>query len=147
MVLLRDRTEAEDLLQDCLERALTRRHLWRPVSLRAWLFTMMRNLHLNEQRRRGRRPAGVELDEAQIGLAGTQSLALEVAQTLAAFEKLPEEQREVLLLVAIEDMSYRQAAKVLNVPEGTIASRVSRARDRLRALVNGEPPIPLRRVK
>ncbi len=76
-----------------------------------------------------------------------QSLALEVSETLAAFEKLPEEQREVLLLVAVEEMSYREAARVLEISEGTVGSRVSRARERLRALMNGEAPVPLRRVK
>lgn len=146
-VLLRDSAAAEDLLQDCLERALTRRHLWQPISLRGWLFQMMRNLHLNERRRQARRPVRVPLEEVNVGLASAQGLALEVSQILAAFDQLPQEQREVLLLVVIEEMSYRQVAKILDISEGTVASRVSRARERLRALMNGEAPVPLRRVK
>ncbi len=146
-VLVRDPSRAEDLVQDCLERALTRRQLWRPGSLRGWLFRMMRNLHLNELRRAGRGPATTQLDETLVGRQGSQALALEVAETLAAFDRLPEEQREVLLLVAVEEMSYREAARVLDVSEGTVASRVSRARERLRAILNGEQPVPLRRVK
>lgn len=146
-VLLRDGERAEDLLQDCLERALARRHLWRPGSLRGWLFRMMRNLHLNEVRRQQRRPAGESIDDHEPALPATQGLRLEVNRVLAAFEQLPEAQREALLLIAVESLSYREAARILEVPEGTVVSRVSRARERLRMLSDNGPRVPLRRVK
>lgn len=146
-VLLRDGERAEDLLQDCLERALSRRHLWRPGSLRSWLFRMMRNLHLNEVRRQQRRPASETIDDHEPASAATQGLRLEVNRVLAAFGQLPEEQREALLLIAIENLSYREAARVLEVPEGTVVSRVSRARERLRLLSDNDPRASLRRVK
>ncbi len=146
-VLLRDADKAEDLLQDCLERALQRRHLWRPLSLRGWLFRMMRNLYLNDRRRRSRDPTRFPLDLSDGSLPARQSLALEVSQVLANFGQLSDEQREALLLVSVEDMSYRQAARILKTSEGTVASRVARARERLHHLSQGELIPPIRRVK
>lgn len=146
-VLSRDRERAEDLLQDCLERALSRRRLWRPVSMRGWLFRMMRNLYLNSIRDADRRPVNVPLDENYGSQAADQTLRVEVNQVLDAFEQLPDAQREALLLIAVESLSYREAARVLGVPEGTVVSRVSRARERLRVVNERGAPVKLRRVK
>lgn len=146
-VLCRDRERAEDLLQDCLERAWSRRHLWRPVSMRGWLFRMLRNLYLNDIRNQARQPAHVALDESHGSYTADQSLRVEANQVLAAFERLPDTQREALLLIAIESLSYREAARILDVPEGTVVSRVSRARESLRLSSEREAPVKLRRVK
>jgi len=147
--LLRDRSRAEDLLQDCLERALLRRHLflW-PGSLRGWLFRMMRNIHLNNARAKSRRPEIIDLDAVALqGSPADQIPHVEVLETLAAFDRLSEEQREVLLLVVVEGLSYREAARVTGLPAGTVMSRMARAREQLRALAQAPPATRLRRVK
>ena len=148
--LVRDPAGAEDLVQDCLERALARRHLWRrPGHLRAWLFTLMRRIHANQARARYRRPPTVTLDEeraANVTRNDPVSRA-ELEQTLAAIDALPVEQHEVLVLVVVEGLRYREAATVLGVPAGTIMSRLARARERLRVLRAGDREQRLRRVK
>jgi RNA polymerase sigma-70 factor (ECF subfamily) len=147
--LLRDGERGEDLLQDCLERALSRRHLFlRPRNLRAWLFRIMRNLYLNNRRTAHRRPEDIGLDAAGVrAIPADQIPNLEVAETLAAFDKLPLEQREPLLLVVVEGYSYREAARVLGVPAGTVMSRIARAREQLRELSREAASPRLRRVK
>ena len=146
--LLRDADSADDLVQDCLERALARRHLWRRGgSLRSWLFTILHTLHVNQQRNRRRRPMLVALDEDQDIAAGADPLSrIEAREILAAFHRLAEEQREALLLIVVEGVRYREAARILGVPEGTVVSRVSRARTQLRGLAGAAAP-RLRRVK
>jgi RNA polymerase sigma-70 factor (ECF subfamily) len=148
--LLRDDTAADDLVQDCLERALSRWHLRRREgSLRAWLFTIERNLFLNAARQRTRRGPHLGL-EALEGIAspeGSQEEALGAREVLAGLDLLPEEQRSVLLLVGVEDLSYEEAARVLRIPVGTVMSRLSRAREKMRQyLENGRGSV-LRRVK
>jgi RNA polymerase sigma-70 factor, ECF subfamily len=147
--LLRDSERGEDLLQDSLERALSRRHLfiW-PSNLRAWLFRIMRNVHLNNLRTARRRPLGLGLeDAASAAFPADQIPHVEIAETLAAFDKLPIEQREVLLLVVVEGHSYREAARMLGVPAGTVMSRMARAREQLRDLSTDATGPRLRRVK
>ncbi len=129
-----DGNRADDLVQDTLERALSRFTLWPPRDLRLWLFAIMHNLFVNQVRR----PDAVEYrEEPGEGDIHAQSPmdALELRDLDAALQKLPPEQREVLLLVALEELSYADAAKVLGVPPGTIMSRLSRGRDRLRSLL------------
>jgi RNA polymerase sigma-70 factor (ECF subfamily) len=147
--LLRDGERGEDLLQDCLERALSRRHLFlRPRNLRAWLFRIMRNLYLNNLRTAHRRSSNIGLDEAGVqAIPADQIPNLEIAEALAAFDKLPIEQRESLLLVVVEGYSYREAARVLGVPAGTVMSRIARAREQLREFSREATGPRLRRVK
>jgi RNA polymerase sigma factor (sigma-70 family) len=146
--LLRDRDRADDLVQDTLERALSRWLLRRADGdVRAWLFTILRNLHVSRWRSGRRRGATGDLDEATIGVAARQEAALEVHDVLAAMEQLPEEQKSLLLLVGVEDFSYGDAARILGMPIGTVMSRLSRARQRLRALVETGKVTLLRRVK
>jgi RNA polymerase sigma-70 factor (ECF subfamily) len=124
-------------VQDTLERAWNKLHLWRQGSdLRAWLFTIMHNVHVNQVRSRIA-GATVPLDEemAEAPVRPTQSDMLEVRDIDAALSRLPVEQREVLLLVALERMSYDEAARTLGIPIGTVMSRLARARERLRALL------------
>lgn len=134
-----DRARADDLVQDTLERAWNKFHLWRPGSdLRAWLFTVMHNVHINQIRATR---DFVELDDegAEMAVAGAQGASLEIRDLERALALLPAEQREVLLLVGLEDMSYAEVAEVLGVPIGTVMSRLSRAREKMRALMLGLP--------
>ncbi len=134
-----DRGRADDLVQDTLERALVKFHLWQPGSdLRAWLFTIMHNVYVN-QVRSSRNGMTTALDEESVqpAMRATQSDRLEVRDLQVALSRVPEEQREVLLLVGLEQMTYEEAAGVLGIPLGTVMSRLSRARERLRALLAG----------
>ena len=138
-----DRHGADDLVQDCLERALSRWHLRRAEGdVRGWLYTILYNRFLSDQHRRRRRgvhDALHEAAEAELpGVVGGQDSALAHRDLLRAFATLPEEQRSVLVLIAVEDLSYEEAARVLGVPVGTVMSRLSRGRQRLRHLMNGE---------
>ena len=146
--LLRDRDRADDLVQDTLERALSRWLMRRADGdVRAWLFTILRNLHVSRWRSERLRGANVELDETTMGMPARQEAALEVHDVLAAMEHLPEEQKSLLLLVGVEDFSYGDAARILGMPIGTVMSRLSRARQKLRALVETGKVTLLRRVK
>ena len=151
-----DRERADDLVQDTLERALSRWHLRRTEgNLRGWLYTILYNRFLTDQQRlRKRGLHGALTEESEIpGIDGGQDSALEHRDLLRAFSALPEEQRSVLLLIVIEDLSYEETAQVLGVPIGTVMSRLSRARERLRRHMygkideDGPPRGTLRRVK
>ena len=149
--LLRDRDEADDLVHDCLVRALDRLHTRRAgAELRPWLFAILHNLFVSRTRRARVRAGAERLDgvhEATLGHPPSQEDGLLFGDLVHAVNGLPEEQRTVLLLVAVEDLSYAEAARVLEVPIGTVMSRLSRARDRLARVTQGEPAAPLRRVK
>jgi RNA polymerase sigma-70 factor (ECF subfamily) len=147
--LVRDHDAADDLVQDTLERALSRWKLHRSDGdLRAWLFTIQRNLHVSALRQSQRRGAHVELDEATTpSSAARQESNIEVQDILATLDQLPEEQKSLLLLVGVEDLSYDDAAKVMGVPIGTVMSRLSRGRQRLRGLLETGRATLLRRVK
>ena len=147
--LRRDHAAADDLVQDTLERALLHWSSRRSDgNLRAWLFTILRNLHIGSRRQAQRRGTTVEIEEADLPdtAAGPDSM-LETRDVLAALDQLPEEQKSLLLLVGVEDFSYEEAARILDVPVGTVMSRLSRARKRLRSIVEGDRVTLLRRVK
>ena len=132
-----ERSLADDLVQDTLERAWAKLHLWRSGSdLRAWLFTIMHNVHVNQIRARAA-GATLPLDEdfPDTPVRASQADMLEVRDIDAAVKRLPLEQREVLLLIALEHMSYQQTADTLGIPIGTVMSRLSRARERLRVML------------
>ena len=147
--LLRNHAAADDLVQDTLERALSRWTSRRADGeLRTWLFAILRNLHIDAYRQAWRRGAEVEIDEDDHReTAPRQETALEARDVLAALEQLPEEQKSLLLLIGVEDFSYEEAARVVGVPIGTVMSRLSRARQRLRSIVEHGPVTLLRRVK
>lgn len=143
-VLCGDGPAADDLVQDTLERACGRLSQWRPgTDLRAWVFTIMHNLFVSETRRpRHRHELPVAEDavtavDAAFDPAGGWGAALDLERALRL---LPEPQLQVLLLVAFEDMSYEQVADAIGVPVGTVMSRLFRARERLKALLDGETP-------
>jgi RNA polymerase sigma-70 factor (ECF subfamily) len=135
-----ERSAADDLVQDTLERALSRFHLWRQGSdLRAWLFTIMHNIYVNQARARMRRQhEALETEPAAEAVRASEPDWLELRDIDGALARLPDEQRAVVLLVGLEQFTYEEAARVLDVPIGTIMSRLSRARERLRALLGSD---------
>lgn len=152
---------ADDLVQDTLERACNKWRLWLVGSdLRAWLFTLMHNLFANQMRYQSRQPGGAsmeDIDDAAETLSAPESgldLAIDLQRCLL---RLPQDQRAVLLLVCLEDLSYAEVARITGAPIGTVMSRLSRARSRLRELMEGTdtvatttaPNVPtvLRRLK
>jgi RNA polymerase sigma-70 factor (ECF subfamily) len=152
-VLAGDVHRADDLVQDTLARAWEKRRLWRAGSdLRAWLFTIMHNVHVNQFSMRQREYAQASLDADggaagwEIAVRATQSDRVELAEVLAQIGRLPVEQREVLMLAAVEELRYEEIGAVLNVPIGTVMSRLSRAREKLRRM-NAETPSPLKVVR
>jgi RNA polymerase sigma factor (sigma-70 family) len=138
--LMRNPASADDLVQDCLERAVSRWHQRREGNTRAWLFTILHNLAVNQFRQSATRGKHVTIDETNendFGQDAVQEQKLMYRDVLNKLAKLPEDQRTVLLLVAVEDLSYAEAAKVLNIPIGTVMSRLSRARERLQQDLEG----------
>jgi RNA polymerase sigma-70 factor (ECF subfamily) len=125
-----------------LTRALGKLHLWQEGSdLRAWLFTILHNQYVNHIRRAVREGATVALNETEplLSRAPHQGKRLELRDLERAIAQLPEEQRSVILLVGLEGMRYEEVAAVLNVPVGTIRSRLSRGREALRRLTGALP--------
>jgi RNA polymerase sigma factor (sigma-70 family) len=137
--LVGDRAAADDLVQDTLERAWSKLHLYRRgTDLRAWLFTVMHNVHVNKVRAtRATDPLEDEMPE--LAQRASQGDALMVRDLERSISRLPDEQRSVLLLVTLEDMSYDEVARTLGIPIGTVMSRLSRAREKLRAMMLGVP--------
>jgi RNA polymerase sigma-70 factor (ECF subfamily) len=137
-----ERAAADDLVQDTVERALSRAVLFKHGSrLDAWLLTIMHHLYLSQMRQATARPQLTSFEdlhaEPAASTSGVESLELRDLQR--ALAKLPLEQREVLLLIALEEFSYEHAAEILGIPLGTVMSRLSRARQRLRSLLGGKP--------
>ena len=134
--------DADDLVQDTVERALTRLNLWIPgTRLDSWMFRIAQNLWIDRTRSRRSRGTTVDIDTMGESLATDGAREIEARLTLQsaarALMELPEEQRSVVALVLIDGMSYRQAADVLEVPIGTVTSRLARARGTLAERVFG----------
>jgi len=141
---LRNDGGADDLVQDCVERALRKIDLWQQgTNMRAWLFRILYNLHLSTMRSTARLPPTVSLDDLDLrASAGAgQQATVELRELAEAMHALPAEQRDVVVLVALEGMRYDEAAEVLGVPLGTVRSRLSRARTALRDAVAGHVSI------
>lgn len=140
--LLRDRTAADDLVQDCLERVITRWHQRRADGdVRTWTFTILHNLAMDRLRRSARRADDIsidDLDEVSAAQRPEQEDGLRVSDTLAALGRLPKDLQSVLLLVSVENLSYAETAAVLGIPVGTVMSRLSRARDRLQSVLDAD---------
>lgn len=141
--LVQDAAAADDLVQDCLERALAQRSAWRgDGSLRGWVFRILLNLH-RDGRRRAARPG--HLVPVPDGLPepsrpGGQEAHLALREVQAALTRLPEDQRRALLLVAVEGLTLAEAAAALDIPEGTLVSRLGRARAALRDMTGRDTP-------
>lgn len=132
-------TEADDLVQDTLERGLAHVHQWTAGETpRKWLFSILHNLHVDRVRQRARRPPHLGLESLTLGQSLPPADAMSTSELGQAMEQLPLEQRQVLLLIGVEGFSYAEAAGVLDVPIGTVMSRLSRGREKLRAHLNGD---------
>ena len=149
--LLRNGHDADDLVQDCLVRALDRGATEPPISaVRPWLFTIMHNLFISRwrtMRRRGAVVSGDAVEAAEVSVDPNQDRALVMRDLLAGLDRLTDDQRQVLLLVTVEGLEYRDVAAILAIPVGTVMSRLSRARDNLHAHMDGYKRPSLRRVK
>lgn len=140
-VLVRDAVHAEDLVQDCLERAISRERLWREgTNLRAWLFTILHNLYINQYLRHGSVNTMVPLldEHTHLSCPARQMHSVTLKDLARAFDRLPEQEQQVVLMVGLDGMQYEDAAAALGVPMGTVKSRLSRARRRLRRLLDGD---------
>jgi RNA polymerase sigma factor (sigma-70 family) len=131
---------ADDLVQDTLERACSKWRLWLAGSdLRAWLFTLMHNIYVNQVRRSVRQAeagTSVNVDDVAHELFAPERGDAQSIDLQRCLLRLPQDQRIVLLLVTLEDLSYEEVAKITRVPVGTVMSRLSRARSRLRELMD-----------
>ena len=143
--LVGDRDGADDLVQDTLERAVRKFHLWRPGDLRAWLFSIMHNVFVNQLKSR-KVGLDVEIDEDTLAARIPTVTGTDVMDLQRALQGLAPEQREVVLLIALEDMSYADVSRSLGIPIGTVMSRLSRGRERLRKLMDGQEKRTLRVV-
>ena len=136
--LARDVTDADDLVQLAVERALVHRGQWRPgTRLDSWIFRIMKNAWIDETRARNRRAAVLspEEDGARVGADGAAAMEqrLQAQAVERAMARLPEDQRLAVALVLVEGLSYKEAAEVLEVPQGTLTSRLGRGRAALLA--------------
>lgn len=152
--LLRDRSAADDLVQDCLERAVSHWTQRRDTNARSWIFTILHNLAMTRLRSSSSRSRHIVIEDAQdemFAQAPAQEDGLRYRELLQALDRLPEEQKSVLLLATVEGLSYVEVAAVLAIPLGTVMSRLSRARERLLkemdAQQSAQPVSHLRRVK
>lgn len=137
--LTRDVTRADDLVQSCLTRAVAKQHLWQPgTDLRAWLFTILHNQHVNAVRRSVREGISVAVEEMApvLTVQSNAYATLRLRDLERAIASLPQEQRQVILLVGLEGMRYEEVAEIIGVPVGTVRSRLSRGRDQLRRLMD-----------
>jgi RNA polymerase sigma-70 factor (ECF subfamily) len=148
--LTRNADRADDLVQDCLERAIRKRNLFTPTGpVQAWLFRMLINIWRNDLRFERRRGDQIPIDSliAEPSVAPAQPGRIALSEMSRAIDRLPDDQREALLLVVLEGLSYHDAAAALGIPDGTLMSRLSRARAALRALTGAGDEPRLRSIK
>src|SRR5271170_86428 len=139
--LARNVSRADDLVQDTLVRAIAKQHYWQcGTNLRAWLFTIMHNQNVNFVRRGVREGIAVAVDDAGPVLTAPSEPTAELSlrDLDRALARISDEQREIILLVGLEGNSYEEAAAILNIPVGTVRSRLSRGRESLRILMDGK---------
>ena len=139
--LVRDPELADDLVQECLTRAVAKLDTWEVGSnMRAWLFVILHNAYISHWRRVKRSPTTVEMSPSDPALAvvGTQEQHLGMIDVQTAFNKLGEDHKQILLMVGVEGLRYEDAAAALDLPVGTVRSRLFRARSALRQLLDGK---------
>lgn len=140
-MLTGDRARADDLVQDAVERALERESTFRSGSeLRPWLFSLMHNLFVDGVRRRDAVDWAADTEDMPEATAPRAADPAEMRDIRAALEKLPVDQREILLLVAVEGLRYREAAETLGLPIGTVMSRLARAREKMQEILGRAAP-------
>ena len=146
-VLTGDPARADDLVQETLARGWEKRRLWAAgTDLRAWLFTIMHNVFVNQRAMAVRESQNVSLDAEgdagaawQVPVRAPQQTHVELLEVLRQLARLPPEQREVLVLAAVDEMRYEEIATMLSIPVGTVMSRLSRAREKLRRAMSETP--------
>lgn len=141
MTLTRDEDQARDLVQDCAERCLKKQHLFDGENLRAWMFTVCRRLFLNQRATAASRGAQLPMSDAMeqhVAVAPAQQSTLYFRDVADGVGTLPRDDQRLLNMIAVDGMRYQDAAGALDVPVGTIRSRLSRARTRLRASLGEE---------
>lgn len=145
--LVRDREAADDLVQDCLERVISRWHQRRrDGDVRSWVYTILHNLAINSLKQMSRRGEHVgldDVDESSMTSRPAQEDELRHQDIVRALWALPDDHRAVLLLVSVERFSYAEASRMLGVPIGTVMSRLARAREKLRRIIEGGTVIPI----
>ncbi len=141
--LTRDAETADDIVQDTLVRALRSEHLFHGGDTRAWLYTILTNLNRNRLRSLARRPVLTPIKDGDAATNGPESGGRDITRALG---QLGDDQRSALLLVVLEGLTYREVAEMQGVPIGTVMSRLARARNQIKAYLDGERPA-LRRVK
>jgi RNA polymerase sigma-70 factor (ECF subfamily) len=140
--------DADDLVQECIERALVRHETLRePESLGRWLRTILHNLYVTKLRRRGAASLPIEDFAEDLALSVPPEDQGQIRDLVRALGSLSVEHRQVLLLVSLEGLSYREVAEVLDIPIGTVMSRLARARERLRSLLDGDEDRAVRRIR
>ena len=140
--------DADDLVQDCIERALVRRDTLRePDSLGRWLRIILHNLYVTKLRRRGAASVPIEDFAEDLALSVPPEDQGQIRDLVRALSSLSVEHRQVLLLISLEGLSYREVAEVLDIPIGTVMSRLARARERLRSLLDGDEDRAVRRIR
>jgi RNA polymerase sigma-70 factor, ECF subfamily len=146
-----DAALADDLVQDCIERALAKSHLYDPARpLKAWLYAILRNGFISGIRHENRSTVVKSIDELSSGEGFSQpeqDFALDAAQVRDALNLLPAQQREVIVMVALEEMSYRDVSEITGTPLGTVMSRLCRGRQALKVILEKRGHPYLRRVK
>ena len=150
LLLVGNPTDADDIVQETLTRVLARSRGWSGIEdTRAYLFSTLHNVFVDSTRREKRMPSDFLSEEMLASLISpaNQQKRLELRDTIIALAKLPVEQREVVLLVGLEGLSYLETAKALDIPLGTVMSRLSRGREALRAMTNRDSTRKLRVVK
>lgn len=146
--LVGNAADADDLVQDCIERALSRQDALRePHSLGRWLRTILHNLHVTKLRRRGASSLPIEDFAEDVALSVPPEDRDQIRDLVRALAALSVEHRQVLLLISLEGQSYREVAEILDIPIGTVMSRLARARERLRSLLEGDEDRAVRRIK
>lgn len=142
--MVRNRELADDLVQDCLEKAISH---WdarrRNEDTRQWVFAIAHNLIINKLRQDARRGLHIDIadvDESALAAPAAQEHRVRHGELMQALAALPEDQRSVILLVSVEDLSYAEAAKALDIPIGTVMSRLARGRERLQRALDGVQP-------
>ncbi|ALH79335.1 RNA polymerase sigma factor [Sphingopyxis macrogoltabida] len=138
--LVREASDADDLCQGAIERALKSQGQWQQgTRLDSWMYRIIRNLWIDERRAAGRRGVHTPIDDAVTQVAGDGAAEVEVGALRGdvdgAMARLPDEQREVVMLVLVEGYAYREAAEILEVPVGTVTSRLARGRETLMHLL------------
>lgn len=146
----RDVSIADDMVQDCLERAVAHWNRRRGANVRPWLYAILHNRLVDHGRTAARRPGLVPIEDVEassLSVQPAQESTLHHGDLLRALDALPPEQRSVLLLISVEALSYTEAAQILEIPVGTVMSRLARGRDRLAAMLAAGDGSLLRRAK